>query len=116
MTSDADDSPQAEVPLVGTVWVHAFEEDDRAGAVYRPEGDSFPLSRRPRRRLTVHADGSATVADGGRDDRLVGRAARWSEVDGTPVIRCADGSCLRVVSRGPRRLVVRAGQGGETPD
>lgn len=114
MTSDAGDPARAEVPLAGGVWVHAFEEDGSEGAVFRPEGERFALSRRPRRRIVFHADGTATVADGGADDRLSGRAATWSEIDGVPVIRCADGSCLRVVTREPRRLVVCREEGGES--
>ena len=108
LSPDADDAP---IPLIGTLWVHAFEEDTPAGAVYRPDGERFPLSRRPRRRLSLHADGSATVADGGADDRLVDRSATWSEVDGEAVIRCRGGVCLRVVDHGPRRLVVRTEPG-----
>lgn len=114
MTSDAGDPARAAESLAGRVWVHAFEEDGHTGAVYRPEGEPFALSRRPRRRIVFHADGTATVADGGADDRLEGRAATWSENAGVPVIRCADGSCLRVVTREPRRLVVRREEGGDT--
>ena len=95
------------LPLCSSVWVHAFEEDTPEGAVYRPEGKGFPLSRRPRRRLSFRADGSAVVADGGADDRLVGRAATWTERDGGIVIRSGGGACLRVVDRGPRWLLVR---------
>ena len=108
MPTEPDD---AACPLIGGSWVHAFEEDGPEGAVYRPEGERFPLSRRPRRRLSFHTDGSATVADGGADDRLVGRSATWSEVDGEAIIRCRGGACLRVVSREPRRLVVRTEPG-----
>ena len=112
MTHESEDHRPEAVPVVGAVWVHAFEEDDGGAAVYRPEGDPFPLSRRPRRRIALHADGSATVADGGADDRPAARGATWSEEGGMPVIRCADGSCLQVVDRGPRRLVVRVGRAG----
>ena len=100
------------VPLCSGVWVHAFEEDTPEGAVYRPEGERFPLSRRPRRRLSFHADGGATVSDGGADDRLVDRSSTWSEEGGLPVIHCPGGGRLRVVARGPRRLVVRVEQQG----
>jgi len=108
----ATDSGGDAIPLCAGVWVHAFEEDTPEGAVYRPEGERFPLSRRPRRRLAFHADGSAMVADGGADDRLVGRTATWSEGDDGAVIRCAGGACLRVVDRGPRRLVIRSEPAG----
>lgn len=112
MTSESEDHRADAVPLVGAVWVHAFEEDHGGDAVYRPEGEPFALSRRPRRRIAFHADGSATVADGGADDRPAWRAATWSEDGGIPVIHCADGSCLRVVERGPHRLLVRVGRAG----
>jgi hypothetical protein len=105
VTSDGD---TAEVPLVGSTWVHAFEEDGPEGAVYRPAGGALPLSRRPRRRLSFHADGTATVSDGGADDRSVGRAATWSVIDGTTVIHLPGGTSLRVVARAPGKLVVRS--------
>ena len=112
MKNESGDHRPDAVPIVGAVWVHAFEEDEGGAAVYRPEADPFPLSRRPRRRIALHADGTATVADGGPDDRLAGRGATWSEAGGMPVIRCADGSCLHVVERGARRLLVRVERAG----
>lgn len=112
MTHESEDQRPDTAPVVGAVWVHAFEEDEGGDAVYRPEGDPFPLSRRPRRRIALHADGTATVADGGADDRPAGHGATWTEAGGMPVIRCADGSCLQVVERRPRRLLVRVERAG----
>jgi hypothetical protein len=95
-------------PLFATRWVHVFEEDTAEGAVYRPEGDDIPLSRRPRERLQLGRDGSARFFVGGPDDRLVEQPASWREEGGALVIRAgAAGNELRVVKRSPRRLVVR---------
>ena len=59
-------------PLFATTWVHVFEEDSAKGAVYRAEDDaSIPLSRRPRERIQLQSDGSATVQLSGADDRYV---------------------------------------------
>ena len=44
-------------PLFATRWVHAFEEDDARGAVYRPADADLPLSRRPREGGSSYADG-----------------------------------------------------------
>ena len=84
--------------LFATAWVHVFEEDTAAGAVYRPEDADIPLSRRPRERLELHADGSARVFTAGPDDRPVGRPATWSDASGN-----AD---VRIIARSPDRLVV----------
>lgn len=65
--------------IVGVRWVHVFEEDTAAGAMYRPETGPVPLSRRPREALTLRADGSATVERGGPDDRPVAQPARWTD-------------------------------------
>jgi hypothetical protein len=72
-----------EEPLFATTWVHAFEEDGPEGAVYRPEGGSLRLSRRPRERLSFSPGGRAVVVLGGPDDRLHEVAARWHEENGT---------------------------------
>jgi hypothetical protein len=97
-------------PLFDTMWVHVFEQDTAAGAVYRPEDSSIPLSRRPRERLRLSANGSARLFAGGPDDRLTERAATWCEEDAVLVVRADDGgTVLRVVERSAERLVVRTG-------
>ncbi|MFF0521556.1 hypothetical protein ACQPZ8_25870 [Actinomadura nitritigenes] len=63
-------------PVTGT-WVHAFEEDTPAEAVYRPEGHPLPPARRPRRRLEFRADGTLTEHRPAPDDRLAEREGRW---------------------------------------
>ena len=94
-------------PLFDTTWIHVFEEDTPAGAVYRPEASSIPLSRRPRERLQLSPDGSAQYLTGGADDRPAGRAARWREEDGVLVVRTDDVE-LRIVDRSAERLVVQS--------
>lgn len=100
---------RARDPLFGTRWVHAFEEDTPAGAVYRPEGDDLPLARRPREAFELSADGSARLFRPGPADRPVEQAARWRREGGVVVIAArAGGAELRIVEQGPARLVVRA--------
>ena len=65
--------------LFATTWVHAFEEDGPEGAVYRPEGGSLRLSRRPRERLSLSPGGRALLVVGGPDDRLHEVEARWQD-------------------------------------
>ena len=98
-------------PLFATRWVHAFEEDDARGAVYRPEDADLPLSRRPREGLELSADGAARVLVPGPDDRPRPRAAAWRD-DGDAVVIHADAPAgdareWRVVDWSPDRLVVR---------
>jgi hypothetical protein len=93
--------------LFTTRWVHVFEEDTPGTAVYRPEDEDIPLSRRPRGRLELHRDGSASVFEPGPDDRLMPRPASWRKDGGAVVIRAAGSDAeLRVIERSPRRLVV----------
>jgi hypothetical protein len=73
--------------LFATRWVHVFEEDGPDGAVYRPEGEDLPLSRRPRWRLSFARDGTARVGVAGPDDRLRAVEARWREEGGEIVLR-----------------------------
>ena len=94
--------------LFATGWVHAFEEDTAEGAVYRPRGSKLPLSRRPRERLELEADGTARIFVQGPDDRYVEQPARWHDEDGVVVVRAREGGTeLRIVDRSPDRLVVR---------
>jgi hypothetical protein len=96
--------------LFATRWAHAFEEDSGEGAVYRPEGDALPLSRRPRERLELRPDGSARLSLPGPDDRLVDQRGTWRDERGTLVIRMRDSDTeLRIVDRSPARLVVKSG-------
>lgn len=88
------------------VWVHAYEEDGPEGMVFRPSGQPFALSRRPRRRIELVPGGGVSVADGGPDDRLVSAPAAAIERGGVWFIRCADGALLRIVAATAERLVV----------
>ncbi len=84
--------------LFSTRWVHAFEEDTEEGAVYRPEDAPIPLSRRPRERLQLRRDGSASVFSAGPDDRMVEEPAEWSQDKGRIVVRGrGGGEKLRIV-------------------
>jgi hypothetical protein len=99
--------------LFGTRWVHVFEEDTPEGAVYRPEEDEIPLSRRPRERLEIRADGSADILVPGPDDRFVAQPAAWTdEKDGLVIQARHGGADLRIVQRSPDRLVVKNVESG----
>jgi hypothetical protein len=100
------DAGRGRATLFGTRWVHAFEEDDAAGAVFRPEDADLPLSRRPRERLALAADGSAQLFVPGADDRPRPRDGTWREQGGEIVVATPAGD-YRVVSWSPDRLVVR---------
>jgi hypothetical protein len=94
--------------LFATGWVHVFEEDTAEGAVYRPEDGAIPLSRRPRERLELDADGTARLYVQGPDDRYVEQKARWRSDGGDVVIRARQGGTeLRIVERSPTKLVVK---------
>ena len=95
-------------PLFATRWVHVFEEDTAEGAVYRPEDENIPLSRRPRERLQIRADGSAEILAPGPDDRYVAQPAAWKdEKDGLVIQGRQGGPELRIVDRSPDRLVIK---------
>lgn len=97
-------------PLFTNVWVHVFEEDSARGEVYRPEDAAIPLSRRPRKRIALHADGSATVSKPGADDRSIAQSATWSDDEGAVVIEEeAGGRRLRVVRQSPSFLLIQPG-------
>lgn len=95
--------------LFSTAWVHVFEEDTADGAVYRPEDADIPLSRRPRERLELDADGSARLFAAGPDDGFVAQPARWEDASGTIIVRAPGRAELRIVNRSPDRLVIRRG-------
>jgi hypothetical protein len=91
-----------------TTWVHVFEQDTPAGAVYKPEDSDIPLSRRPRERIELDPGGRATLLMPGPDDRFVRQPARWTEEGGEIVVRdSSDTVRLRIVERSPDRMVVR---------
>jgi hypothetical protein len=94
--------------LFATEWVHAFEEDTAEGAVYRPRGRALPLSRRPRERLKLAPDGSATVYVQGPDDRYIEQPGTWREEKDGVVVRSKAGSELKIVEQSSDRLVVRS--------
>src|SRR5262245_49048503 len=90
------------------VWVHVFEEDTAAGAVFRPESADIPLSRRPRERVEFQSGGGATIWKGGPDDRPAPSAARWTQEGDELVARDSGGAVrLRVIEQSPDRLVVK---------
>lgn len=94
-------------------WVHVFEEDTAEGAVFRPEDADIPLSRRPRERIELRADGSATILVPGPDDRFVPQPARWTDEGGALVVRDAEDAVrMRVVKQSSDRLVVEMGRRG----
>ena len=99
-------------PAVGGVWVHVFEEDDAAGAVFRPEQGDIPLSRRPRERFELRPDGTASWFTGGADDRFVERTGRWAEEGGRIVIRVGGDVRLTICEWSPDRVVAQFGARG----
>jgi hypothetical protein len=99
--------------LFATRWVHAFEEDTPEGAVYRPEGSTLPLSRRPREGLELDADGTARIYRPGPDDRAVAQPASWRDENGAVVVRAHEGGAeLRLVEHSPERLVIQVERKG----
>jgi hypothetical protein len=98
--------------LFATAWLHAYEEDTAEGAVYRPRGSKLPLSRRPRERLELEADGTARYFGPGQDDRPVEQPGRWHDEDGVLVVTIGSGTELRIMDRSPERLVVRVQRKG----
>jgi hypothetical protein len=91
-----------------TTWVHVYEQDTPEGAVYRPEDAAIPLSRRPRERIELGADGQAALLTPGPDDRFIRQPARWSEEGDEVVVRDASNAVkIRIVERSPDRMVVR---------
>jgi hypothetical protein len=93
--------------LVGKTWVHVFEEDTDAGAVYRPDDGDIPLSRRPRERFKINADGSAQLYTPGPDDRVVEHPATWEHDGDALVIRTADGAEVRIGEHSAAHLIAK---------
>src|SRR5438477_11478257 len=102
--------PRSSHDLIGR-WVHVYEEDDERGEVYRRGESDVPLSRRPREQLEFREDGSARVLAAGPDDRLREQPAAWREESGEVHVdltgTAARRAALRIVERGPDRIVVR---------
>ncbi|MGI9086327.1 MAG: hypothetical protein ACR2HH_01080 [Chthoniobacterales bacterium] len=95
--------------LFKRVWVHVHEEDSTEGQVYRPEEDDIPLSRRPRERIQLRPDGSASFSVPGPDDGYVEKPASWTNEEEGLVIRTRGGEQeLRLVRQEPSRLIIRA--------
>lgn len=97
--------------ICGIRWIHAFEQDTEAGAVFCPETDQIPLARRPRERLELQAGGAARVYVGGADDRPVQRAGRWRATSEGIVIEVPAtdrdrAMAWRIVEATPTRIVV----------
>jgi hypothetical protein len=92
--------------LFSARWVHAFEEDTEKGSVYRPETARIPLSRRPRERLELRRDGSASVFLPGADDRMIEQRAKWTLEDGEIVVRVGAGE-MRITASSKTRLLVQ---------
>ncbi len=100
--------PGPDDPLFSTRWVHLFEEDAPGAQIFVPETRGVPLSRRPRERLDLRPDGTASIMTPGPDDRPLPSPARWSEDAGDIVVRSSgEGTELRIVERTPKRLVIR---------
>jgi hypothetical protein len=102
------DRPARGEPLFDTTWVHVFEEDTADGDVYRPETSDIPLSRRPRRRLTLMPDGTARIGVPGPDDRPRDVNATWRQ-EGDAIVVSPTGSSetMRVTHQSPGRIIVR---------
>jgi hypothetical protein len=105
-------TPRSGDPLFTTRWVHVFEEDTAEGEVYRPDTADIPLSRRPRRHLSLSPDGSATIGTPGPDDRPREVNATWRRQGDDVVVSLAGergggDRLLRVSLESPTRLVVR---------
>lgn len=95
-------------------WVHVFEEDAAGREVYRPEDAAIPLSRRPRERVQLRADGTASVYLPGPDDRFIEQQASWVEESGDLVIRLRAGRMeLLVVERSANRMVIERRQAAD---
>jgi hypothetical protein len=92
--------------LFTTRWVHVAEEDTGAGAVYRPDDENIPLSRKPRDWLELHEDGSAELYVPGPDDRPVARSVTWSDRSSGGAARQPDAD-VTILEKSPSRLLVK---------
>lgn len=97
----------ANAPTTPRRWIHLFEEDGAEGAVYVPEDGVIPLSRRPRERIELDPDGSATIFMPGPADRPLATAAHWEQVGDALIIRTVGGDrAFRVRQVSPSRWIV----------
>ena len=99
--------------LLGTRWVHLFEEDSAEGEVYRPErAVDLPLARRPRERFELRANGEAILTAGGPDDRLQERTGTWTREGDMFRIQAPDGETWQLTPVGDTLVrVVRTREG-----
>jgi hypothetical protein len=93
--------------LLKTRWVHVQEQDTAEGAVFVPDDEHVPLSRKPRDWLELRADGSATLYAPGADDRPVERRATWHEAGASAARRGQAEADVEIIARSPARLVVK---------
>ena len=93
--------------LFSTRWVHVSEEDTAEGAVYRPDDEHVPLSRKPRDWLELHEDGSATIFVPGPDDRPVEQPTTWQDAAEAKRTRGSKPAELEIIDRSPKRIVVK---------
>ena len=90
------------------IWIHVFEEDGAAGAVFKPEDADIPLSRRPRQRVELKPGGAATIWTGQPDDRLGAVTCKWTSEGDDLVVRDARGTVrMRIVDQSADRLLVK---------
>ena len=95
-------------------WIHVFEEDSAGQEVYRREDGPIPLSRRPRERIQVRPDGTASVFLPGPGDGYVECQAKWNEEGGGMVIRVRDARLeFVVIERTASRLLIERRQAAD---
>jgi hypothetical protein len=99
--------------LFTTRWVHAYEHDTPAGAVYVPDSPAVPLSRRPREQVRFHDDGTAEYFTGTPDDRLAATPANWHEAGAAAPAGGAARVVITVIERHEQRLVLRVERHGQ---
>lgn len=90
-------------------WVHAHEEDRKAGMVFRPADHELPPSR-GRTSLDLREDGTLGGAAPGPTDRPEATAGSWElREDDSLLLRDDAGErTYRVVVAEPDRLVLKA--------
>ncbi len=92
-------------------WMHSWEEDTDTETVFRPASYKFPLSRRPRKSLTLKPDGTLIEGAGGPNDALQETEGTWKlEGDRLAFYKKSaskPGRVMKIVSLDKDRLVVR---------
>lgn len=100
--------PDGDCACCGIDWIHVFERDRGDAAVFLRVDADIPLSRRPRERLRLERDGTATWMTAGPADGPVVHDARWSrEGDQLVVLDRGGARILRVLECTADRLLVR---------